>query len=1131
MPDMKKLCIPLLLLSCAARAQVINSSYQQATATELYQQFKQPPAAAAPWVFWYWMQASVSRAGITADLEAMKAAGIGGAYLMTIKGATNPPLMQPPVEQLSPAWWEMVLFAMKEADRIGLKLAMHVSDGFALAGGPWITPALSMQKVVYSSLTVQGGRTFNDTLPQPESYKGYYRDIAVFAYPSQEPLPQQAAVPVVTASKADTDVSFLAVKNNTKTFGSNDPCWIQYAYQQPFTCRAIVIRTNGNNYQAHRLLIQVSDDGIHFRTAERMQSPRHGWQDTDADVTHAIQPVTARYFRFVYDKEGSAPGAEDLDAAKWKPSFKIKGIELLTTPRLHQFEGKSGVVWRISPRTTTAQLPDSLCIPQQQIIQLTAKMDATGRLVWQVPAGRWTILRMGHTSTGHTNATGGAGMGLECDKFNPVAIQSQFDHWFGEAVRRAGPELAGKVVKLFHVDSWECGSQNWSPVFRAEFKRRRGYDLLPYLPAMAGIPVQSAAVSERFLYDVRQTIAELVNDNFYGTLVKLAHSKGCSFSAESVAPTMVSDGMLHYSKVDVPMGEFWLNSPTHDKPNDMMDAVSGAHIYGKPIVQAEGFTTVRMAWNEHPAALKTLQDRNYALGVNRLVYHVFAHNPWMDRKPGMTLDGVGLYFQRDQTWWKPGVAWVQYAQRCQALLQLGRPVADIAVFTGEEIPRRAVLPERLVTTLPGIMGADRVQQEATRLANKGEPLRVKPDGVTHSANMPDPENWTDPLRGYAYDSFNEDALLRLATVRNGRIELPGGASYGVLVLPVPGVVTPDSGYMSPAVTKRINELVQAGATILVGDQPLHAPGLSVTGNAVQTKWTTTGKGCVLQAPFYEASFDGIGITHDLIIKESSNTQAPGMAWTHRTAPQFDLYFISNQYNRPRTLELSLRVTGRQPELWNPVTGDTLLAKNWRTAAGRTILPVQLEANASVFVVFRKATTAPVLTAGNNWNKTTLVQPIDGAWQVQFDTAFGGPAAPVVFPQLQDWTMQSVPGIKYYSGTATYTSSFEWAKEKGVAAKRVWLNLGQVANLAEVKVNGITCGVTWTAPYRVDITKAVQQGQNRLEVLVTNTWANRLIGDHTLTDQKPITWTTAPYRLEGKPLEVSGLLGPVNIVTE
>ncbi len=245
-------------------------------------------------------------------------------------------------------------------------------------------------------------------------------------------------------------------------------------------------------------------------------------------------------------------------------------------------------------------------------------MDTAGHLNWQAPAGNWTILRIGHTSTGHTNATGGGGIGLECDKFNPEAIQLQFNSWFGEAAKQIGPELTNKVLKVFHVDSWECGSQNWSPVFREEFKKRRGYDLINYLPAMAGIPVQTADISEGFLHDVRQTIVELIDDNFYATLNKLSHEKGCTFTAESVAPTMVSDGLLHYNNVDVPMGEFWLNSPTHDKPNDMFDAISGAHIYGKPIIQSESFTTVRMAWNEHPGMLKKLQDYNYALGINQI---------------------------------------------------------------------------------------------------------------------------------------------------------------------------------------------------------------------------------------------------------------------------------------------------------------------------------------------------------------------------------------------------------------------------------------------------------------------------------------------------------------------------------
>ncbi|RXK86737.1 glycosyl hydrolase [Filimonas effusa] len=1121
---MKKLCFPLLLLTCAAHAQVTSPLYHEVSAAELYRQFHQPPAAAAPWVFWHWVQGAVSREGITADLMAMKEAGIAGAYLMTIKDAANPPVYQPAMRQLTPEWWEMMVFAMKEAKRIGVRLSMVASDGFSLAGGPWITPDLAMQKVVYSSLEVEGGKRFQDTLPLPETYKGYYRDIAVYAYPSQEPA-ITAPLPVITSSRADGDVSGLASKNNTKTFSSNDPCWIQYSYARPFTCRAIVIRTNGNNYQAHRLLIQVSDDGVRFRNAGRLQAPRHGWQDTDADVTHAIEPVTAKYFRFVYDKEGTEPGSEDLDAAKWKPTLKLKGIELLTAPRLHQYEGKSGLVWRISPRTTEQQLPDSLCVPIDKVIPLSGKVNARGQLVWEVPAGRWTILRMGHTATGHTNATGGAGIGLECDRFNPAAIELQFNNWFREARRRGGPELASNLTRLF-LESWESGSQNWSPVFRDAFQRLRGYDPLPYLPAMAGIPVGSVAIAEGFLYDVRQTIAQLISDTCFATFAKLAHDNGCELVAESVAPTMMSDGMLHFSKVDMPMGEFWFNSPTHDKPNDMLDAISGAHIYGKPVIQAEAFTTVRMAWNEHPGSLKTIQDRNYALGLNSVAYHVFVQNPWTDRKPGSTLDGVGLYFQRDQTWWKPGVAWVDYARRCQSLLQLGKPVADVAVFTGEELPRRSILPDRLVTTLPGIMGADRVREEKLRLANVGQPLRVKPDGVTHAANMADPENWTDPLRGYAYDSFNEDAILRLATVHDGRIVLPGGASYGVLVLPVPGAATPDGGYMNPAVAKRIGELVKAGATVIAGDRSLKAPGLHQEAVALPV---VTGKGKLLKAPYNDASFAALGIAPDLIMKDSTGKQAKAMAWTHRTAADFDLYFVANQLDKPRILELSLRETGRLPELWDPVTGDTMVARNWKVQGGRTVLPVKLEANASVFVVLRKKAVPAKQASGNNYTTPKVIQTLQGGWKVQFDTAFGGPAAAVPFSRLQDWSKHELPGVKYYSGTAVYTYDLEW--NQSLPSGRTWLQLGEVANLAAVKLNGVDCGISWTAPYRVDITKALKKGMNKLEISVTNTWANRLIGDHILKDQKPVTWTTAPFRLEGKPLEAAGLLGPVTIAAE
>lgn len=1064
--------------------------WSQTRPASLEQVFQNPGPSAKPWVFWYWMHGAVSQKGIRADLEAMRDAGIGGAYLMPIKDTSAAIPFADPVRQLTPEWWQMVGYAMSESKRLGLQLAMHVSDGFALAGGPWINPEMSMQKVVWSKIMVQGAANFNEVLPLPPVKENYYKDIAVYAYPS--PVAKDA-MPVVTTSKPGINAQFLAAPGTRESFRSDDTCRILYTYDQPFTCRNITIHTNGNNYQSHRLILEASDDGRNFRYITRLEPPRHGWQDGDADVTHSIEPVTAKFFRFVYDKKGSEPGAEDLDAAKWKPALKVGGIWLSAEPRIHQYEGKSGAVWRISKRTTAAQVPDADCIPLDKIINITQYLKADGRLQWTAPPGNWTILRIGHTSTGHKNETAGAGKGLECDKFNPLAVELQFNNWFGKAFETIDPQLVKEVLKVLHVDSWECGSQNWSPVFAQEFKQRRGYDLLLYLPVMTGLPLQSAAQSEKVLHDIRQTVAELVNDVFYSTLKKLALEKGCLLSAESVAPTMLSDGMLHYSHADIPMGEFWLNSPTHDKPNDMLDAISGAHIYGKRIIQAEGFTTLRMTWNEYPGMLKTLQDRNYALGVNKLVYHVFTHNPWTDRKPGMTLDGVGLYFQRDQTWWKPGKAWVTYAQRCQALLQTGDPVTDIAVFTGEELPRRAMLPDRMVAVLPGIFGAEKVRAEEKRLANAGEPLRSKPDGVTHSANMADPEAWLDPLRGYKYDSFNPDVLLRLATVNKGRIVLPGGASYQLLVVP--------GRQLSEPVKHRLQQLVTEGATLLL--------------DTLRITIRQQGKGRVIHIPYMAASFAPIGLERDL------ETTAGGIAWTHRRSAETDIYFISNQQEKEREVSFSLRVKNKMVECWDPVTGEIRKA-TWTAEKGRTQLSLVLPGNGSVFIVCRN-------DAGNGINAQPprSLDILSDNWSVQFDTAYGGPLRPVSFFTLKDWALHEDSTIRYYSGTATYQQTFQWQDTK----KQVWLNLGKVANVATVKVNGTDCGTAWTPPFRVNITKALQPGVNELKIEVSNTWMNRLIGDHRLPENQRRTFTTAPWRLEGKAPAVSGLLGPVKIETE
>ncbi len=1102
---------------------------------------------AVPWVYWYWNDAAVSKEGITADLEAMREIGLGGAYLFFIRGASDPPVYTPPSEQLTPQWWDNVRFAFSEAKRTGISLGLHSCDGFTVAGGPWITPELSMQKVVWTDTVVEGIQHLKGYLQQPETVRGYYEDSKVFAFPCRvaDQVSSYDLNPMITTDIPDVDPQFINDPETDKRLRSDDPCWIQYAFEKPFPLRSVTIRAVGNIFQSHRLKIEVSNDGQHFTPHGRLKPHRQGWMDDAANITHAIEPVTARYFRFVYDPEGSEPGAEDLDAAKWKQSLKIAGMELSSVPKIHQYEGKNGSIWRIAEWTSSRQIPDSLYIPAGEIRDISRFMDDEGFLDWEVPPGKWIILRMGHTSTGKENYMGGGGKGLECDKFNPEAVAFQFNQWIGEFYNQVGDSLVTDVLQLFHVDSWECGSQNWSPVFEAEFEKRRGYSLMPYLPVMAGVPVQSRDFSEHLLLDIRKTIAELVTDHFYGTLAMMVQEKGLLFSAESVAPVMVSDGMLHFRNVDIPMGEFWLNSPTHDKPNDVLDAVSAGHIYGKPIIQAESFTEIRLDWNEHPGRLKPLGDRNFALGINRLVFHVFTHNPWMDRKPGMTLGVVGLYFQRDQTWFSAGKAWTDYIRNCQNLLQQGIHRADIAIFTGEEIPRRAILPDRLVPVLPEIFGKETVIREEDRLKNEGLPTHQRPRGVTSAVHIADPSDWTDPLHGYAFDSFNRDALIRLAKVKDRKIVLPGGATYEILVIPGPRRMNPQASRMSREVAEKILELVKSGATILFEEIPertvdpfdpderaSHTASKELFAGDFQPgalyRIRNLGKGTLIKGPYRANSFIPVGVARDFYAIEPDETQARDLAWTHRSNSEKEIYFVSNQQKKQRKLLFSFRIAGKEPVFYDPVRDEFSECREWTLRGGRTNIPVRLEENESLFVIFEDQTPATSRSDGKNWPVFETIQHLDNNWTVQFDPAFGGPEEKMEFPFLTDWSLHPDKRVRYYSGKAVYSKNFEWEERTGAS---VWLDVGEVHDLAEIHVNGVNCGVVWTAPFRVDISEAIRKGPNRVEIAVTNTWANRLMGDHRLPEEERMTWTTAAYRLEGNDLLPAGLLGPVKLLEE
>lgn len=967
---------------------------------------------AKPWTFWYWMNGAVTREGITADLEAMAEIGLEGCYLMPIYGIERAPQLGGTIRQGTPEWWQMVDFALHEADRLGLKIGMHICDGFALAGGPWITPEQSMQNVVSTdtvvTISAKNGAKWNKAW-LPAAPKGFYKDIATYAMPLSY-QPSTANIKPIIAS--DNTAFTIDAKGRLKC---KEPCRFSYSYAQPVTVSALRITTYNNSLQALRMKVYALNEEGGMQLLKQIVPPRHGWQNYDSPTTVALPTVTTRQLMFEWTPEGTEPGSEDLDNGKWGKVLKIEKMEVLATPRVDDWEGKSGRVWRVSSEEQSVTSPE-MYVPLDRMIQLKA-----GTIL---PKGEWRIVRIGHASTLHENATGGDCKGLECDKFSRHATQCQLDNWFGAAFKNCDAEVAHRVLKYMHVDSWECSCQNWSDNietatgtenFAQYFSRQHGYDLMPYLPLLVGIPMVDCTTTERVLRDVRNTIAELVDEEFYPTLVNEARKQGCLLSAESVAPTMVSDGMQHYRHADVPMGEFWLNSPTHDKPNDMLDAISGGHVWGKQIIQAEGFTQLRGLFSEVPAQLKPLLDKQYCLGINRLFFHVYALNPDPQKKPGMTLDGIGLFFQRTQPWWPEGKAFVDYITRCQRLLQQGRPIVDVAVYTGHEMPRRAILPERL-----------------------------------------------NPLPGYLYDSYNFGALLE-------PVKSPYRPRYKVFVLPGARKMDPDNQPLTDAAKLGIEHLKSLGLKIIDG------------------------------VPTTQLLKD-LGIQPDVICPED-------ILFTHRMLDNGDIYFLSNQKGEERQVEVSFRDHRNRPGIIYDAVTDTHfpLRSSSAQATGHVSATITLPAYGSCFVLFglmEGKAAQTVETAQKTivpWNRTT-----------PYHLFFTENGITMQSNTLPDWSKLQGDSLQYYSGRVRYTFSFKYKARKN-PANRVYLLLDDLHDVATVCLNGINCGSTWTAPYEIDVTEALQNGNNVMELWVANSWNNAILGNDSGHAPFGNIWTNAKYR--------------------
>lgn len=1058
---MKRTILSLIISAAALPALAGNQQQMSLPAPTWYEQFCQPQNQAKPWTFWYWMFGNVSDEGIRLDLHAMHDAGIKGFYLMPIKDpADSKDGLGGSSRQLSPEWWKRIDTVFHTADSLNLEMGIHFSDGFALAGGPWIKPEESMQKVVWSDTIVNGGKfNINDKslkLPLPKNiYKDYYEDIALYAYPAT----------YADDRKPKASVEF--------PFKSTKPCDIIMQYDKPFTLRSVEIVTGGNNYQAHRFKLYASDNGIDYRFVREIYPARQGWQNTDALATYAIPATTAKFFKFHWTQEGSDPGSEDMDAAKWKPNLKIGGLNLGSEPVIDGYEGKSGVVWRVAK---DFPVNDSECVNPTKVIDLTNKLllssTKNAPLGFSLPKGKWHIVRIGHTSTGHTNATGGGGRGLECDKFSVAAVDKQFDNWFANIYRHAPQDIVKRVLTRLHVDSWEAGSQNWSKNFLDEFEKRRGYDLKPWLLVYTGVPLKSNGLSDKVLRDIRLTIGDLVNDVFFTEVRRLADQYGMKLSTECVAPTMVSDGLRHYQFSDYPMGEFWLNSPTHDKLNDMLDAVSGAHIYGKNIIQAEGFTEVRGTWDEHPAMLKKLLDHNYCTGINSIVFHVNTHNPFTDKAPGMTLDGIGTFFQRDNTWWREMPAFCKYISKTQALLQYGKPVSDIAVYIGDEMPRRAIMPERLVGSLNGLFSEKTLAAETKRKINDGQPLEVSPVGVTHTKNMTKADDWINPLCGYKYDSFNHDALNG-CKVEDGKLITRDGAVYRTFVVPQQRPMNPDR---IVGCWNTIDSIAKLGVPV------------------IKEKWT-------------KEDLSAIGIARDAVLPDSID-------FAHRHADDADIYFISNQGNEAKCFAPEFR---DRRKFCYIVSAEDDHIYEWN---GK--YDITLPSGSSLFYVFTdKEIDGKFLYQPK---QVGIMLPLNNkSWKVSFEKT----GKVIEMKELKDWTSYPENDIRYYSGHVSYETTF---KRKAAAGKgeAVVLDLGKVENIATVYVNGKDCGTLWRTPYTVDITDAIKKGKNELKIVVVNTWANALQGNDEGKAPFSGIWTNGKYRRASKQLLPAGLLGDVRI---
>lgn len=1043
--------------------------------------FRNPCKNHYPETWFHFIGGNVSKEGITADLEAIAAAGISGIQLFHGQFGGEWPGVSPQIKALSESWDDLIVWTAEECKRLDLKFTMQNCPGWSYAGGPWIEPENSMRHLVRSRKDINGGQTVNIQLemPQPteEEWRNY-KDLFVIAFPTPEGDTGARLIPAgIQSNRAGLPWEECLVEQKRLVLppSLSEPTTIDMEFSEETTVRTVEFPpvnsfSHAWCYEPGITVTIYAGTGGGMKRIARLDMPPGSWQD-DQPISIACEETTTRSYRIeISNLHDMAISYVNFYSAAHQQNWESEAAWTLRRIVREEYPEQSPVAW-VDPST---------------IVDITEKMNAKGVLSWNVPEGKWTVLRIGHVNTGMKNGPAPAeATGWESNKLDPSGARANFEGYIGRLMNDNSSLKSGLLNGIL-IDSWECRTQTWTAGMDNTFREKWDYSLFSMFPAIFGYVVEDPETTARFLRDWRVTLNDLLVKNFFGEMSSIAQRNGLKLSFETASGDIFPGDILEYYKyADIPMCEFW--HPRQDsfvgsiEFKSVKPTVSASRVYGKGRVAAEAFTSFDLSWNEHPRFLKDIADEHLARGVTHLVFHTYTHNPRTDFLPPSTSfgSGIGTPFLRLQTWWQHMPHFTDYLARCNYMLEIGNPVSDVLMYLGDEQNHK-----------PG-----------------------------QSLDFPE---------GYAYDYCNPDVLLNRLSVKDGRLVTPEGISYRVLWLY-------DCKRMLPETLEKILSFAQQGITI-VGEPPSCIATLSGGDagearfqKAVKALWgdgsesvRKVGKGKVYTGNIGSA-LPSEKIQPDIDVKFSD------VRWLHRNADGSDFYFLSTPEGKGYKGTVSFRSKGNA-EIWDPLTGEARGVASRLTEEEYTQVEMDLPSGTSCFVVFRKSNVSQpeeLLPATEKPLSVTEETEIQNGWGVSFPAGWGIGQSPVQIDRLTAWkdiVSLSTEG-KAFSGTAVYHTTFTMDDMPDKA--KYLLDLGQVEMIAKVSLNRAEVATKWTYPYQMDITEYLQQGENSLEIAVTSTWFNRLAYDAGLPELQRKTWTINGLEA-GSPLKDYGLLGPVYI---